>query len=614
MWFLISVCIVLGIVLWMGWKRYKYKIRLYCKTYFYKRQIQVSTMVEERVETYVADDDILQSIEQFKEIASSKINNTSITSLNIVLSDYPMLVYKGLSTGSMSQLIHCLDTFTATHFPILYQFPNKLHIYINQPYLNNKSRHNQLYDFNRGLINFYPTSQSNDYINYKYIRYQGVEKFMSEFEMIVKNDLHETITKTRTLLCKLLNRHDDDLIALISHTDSRLHMLAKSCESLIVILDANDNIIYHSKHIITNPKCRPIGEVNNVSLYEDNEFASKLFTQYATSRNKRVLYVLCMVINLFNQPHSTHESDILRYLCEHIDANSFKDYYSTPFENNIYIIAQHVINSKNDSELYHLFEMCMPGMELLCSLNMLPYKSSYNFQNTDTLQVIKMLKVLQHSSNTTIILKDYSKSSAFMKLKGTRMVKEDISIETFDELKQLVFKCWKHGVKVLVVNECNTRTYFIHRQYYPLDELNHNIFPINEHNLLDELEIYKSMTRYVVFVNLDMSTNYETFFTHIIPSAYELLKHCRNYMLKLDDISCVEFNVRNPINVNIQSVWQYPTLLSKTPLFDVMGGFKGIAKFAYSVIVNGHAIENEVEKVKELFYEINMEVEMIGLV
>ena len=124
----------------------------------------------------------------------------------------------------------------------------------------------------------------------------------------------------------------------------------------------------------------------------------------------------------------------------------------------------------------------------------------------------------------------------------------------------------------------------------------------------------------IEFVNLKCknstfldSESYDSLFKDVILKVYTRIVETKNYIPAVDNIKYIDFNIRNPLTITPNSLWKYPKLLNDTMLFDLTGKFSIAVKFLYSIFVDSSSLSKEVDKCKELFYEIGIEMNITKL-
>jgi hypothetical protein len=613
----------------------------------------------------MADDDIISGIEQFKTQIELKINDATNTILNVIISDYPILVHKAewkhktFNEKSAKELIDFIDTLTGTNYAILHQIPTKLKFFINQPYiLNSDSDSNLKSDSNSNLksnlfrykkykdvIHFFPYSSSNsefsDFINYIYITESNISDFMTIFIKTIRHESELINYCSRTLIFKNMNSSINSLLitlcySVISNNPERyknynliksyIHDFKFSIEktkSLIIILDDTDNIIYTSKNIIENKECKPLKEITTSTLFKENQYIFKnvIYETYSKTKNKKILYIIIVIIKLMNQYKSTEfEERLDQAIYNLVDSQYTDNYYTTKLENYLYMLFL-AFSKKPVSNLLDLFKITVPKFEITTSINGIECLDYYDLREKDVNYIIKVLNLLKYAKEPkkkTVILSDYSKTTAFMKVVEHKLIKEDICYEDFMELKRLTFECYKIGVNIKVINITQNhffKIYYCSKQYFKLNELDHNIFPIDYNHFDKDLKIYRNLSMLIEFVNLKSrnstfldSENYDSLFKNVILKVYGRIVETKNYIPAVDNIKYIDFNIRNPLTITPNSIWKYPKLLNDTMLFDLTGKFSIAVKFLYSIFVDSSSLSKEVEKCKELFYEIGIEM------
>jgi hypothetical protein len=140
-----------------------------------------------------------------------------------------------------------------------------------------------------------------------------------------------------------------------------------------------------------------------------------------------------------------------------------------------------------------------------------------------------------------------------------------------------------------------------------MNELNHNIFPIDHNNIIDDLNIYTNIEGIIEFINLKNDTDYVSIFDDI-KATYLIIAELRNYVPQIKNLKYVEFNIRNPLRITTESIYNYPNLINNTMLFDLTGKFSVALKFLYSIFVDSSKLSKDVDKYKELFYSIGIEM------
>lgn len=673
------IIIILSLViLLLLYSKYKYKIKLFFKLHFKNRKSKINPVKFEDTEyTYMADDDIISGIEQFKAQIKIKINDATNTILNVIISDYPILVYKAelkhkiFNEQSSKELIEFIDTLTGTNYAILQQMPRKLRFYINQPYFPNNSGNNlktNLFRYKKfkNIIQFFPfqlaqlfhqsiESQSyeklnfTDFINYIYITSNNstnISEFMTMFINIIHQESELINYCSRTLIFKNMNSSLNSLLttlcfSVISNNPERYknYLLIKNhlkdfkltiekTKSLIIILDDKDNIIFTSKTIIENNECKPIKEITTNTLFKENQYTFKnvIYEAYTKTKNKKILYIIIVLIKLMNQYKSDEFNERLeKAIYNLVDNNDIDDYYTTKLENYLYMLFL-TFSKKPVISLIDLFKITIPKFEITTSINGIECLDEYDLREKDVNYIIKVLNLLKYAKEPKkkhIIISDYSKTTAFMKVIDHKLIKEDIYYEDFMELKRLIFECYKIGVDIKIINIVQNhffKIYYCSKQYFKLNELNHNIFPIDYNHFDKDLKIYQNLNILIEFVNLKHknsnkflnwnSESYDSLFENVILRIYTILTETKNYISMVDNIKYVEFNIRNPLTITPNSIWKYPKLLNDTMLFDLTGKFSIAAKFLYSIFVDSSSLSKEVEKYKELFYEIGIEMDI----
>jgi len=659
--FLILITTLLIIIFY---SKYKFKIKLFFKLHFKNRKSKINPIIfEDSVNVYYADDDIIEGIEQFKTTIINKINDATNTILNVIISEYPILVYKSnkkhltFNETNANELINFIDTLTGTNYAILQQMPNKLRFYINQP--STEKQNLFRYKAFKDIIHFFPNNLLSDFINYIYVSFsisnnsfsisnnsfinpKELSEFMSIFTKTIKKDSQLINYCSRTLIFKLLN--SSKLIKIlcyssISDNPSKFELYdyvkpylktfkqnVNDSKSLIIILDSTDNIIFTSKNIITSEHCEPLQEITTKTIFENNDFKSILFNLYSSTKDKKMLYILIVIIKLINQIRSDEFNERINQAIMNIDNEYINKYYSTEIENYLYMLFKYYSNQKM-KKLIELFKITIPKFEITTSLNGVECLDEYDLREKDVNDVIKILNLLKYAKypkSKTIIISDYSKTTAYMKIVNHKLVKEDIYYEDFMELKRLVFMCYKIGVKIKIINIVSNhffKIYFTTKQYLELHELDHNIFPIDYNHFNKDLDIYQNLNTIIEFVNLKSkypssflgltdSVSYDSLFNDIIMKTYTIIAETKKYIPDVDNIKYIEFNIRNPLVITPNSIWKYPKLLNDTMLFDLTGKFSIAAKFLYSIFVDSSSLSKEVEKYKELFYEIGIEMDI----
>ena len=633
------------------YKQYKFKIKLFIKHYFIKTDSNVNIInFQDSKFDYFADDDIITSFEQFKHNVETYINDITYTEFNIYISDYPILKYKATHQKNMRNntfdyryLLSFIDTLTSTYYPILYQIPNKLRIYIDQPYIVGKELKHNYFDFNtfKNMINFYPEKTLNDFMNYIYIDTDNFNVFKSIFEQIIKQESILIDYRSRVLIFKNLN-HDFDIklkqliYCLIQNDKNNKHekidtQIIQSiqffktnittCHSLIVFLDYEDNLIYCSKSFEVHNDCKPINEITTQTLFSkfsNNSFKNVIINNYKEYKDKKKFYALLIVVKLLNRVITNEfisylEEIILKY----VNNSDVKDYYTTKIENYIYMIYLTICN--NDLiNLQNYLKIVVPRFEMTTLLNNVKCLNDYDLRNNDVKYVIKILSLLQYAkqpNNYSVIINDYSKTMEKIKINNGALVKEDIDYDTFILLKKLVFNCYLNGINIKIANNISNnffKIYFTSQQYLKLNELDHNIFPINHNNIYEDLNIYKNINTLIEFVNLKKDVSYKSLFDNVILPSYKQISDMKNYFPEVKNLKYTEFNIRNPLNINIESITTYPNLINNTILFDLTGKFSVALKFLYSIIVDSSKLSNDIEHCKTLFYDIGIEMNIVN--
>ena len=659
----IIIIILILIILLLLYSKYKYKIKLFFKLHFGNRKSKINHVKFEDTEyTYMADDDIISGIEQFKAQIKIKINDATNTVLNVVISDYPILVYKAelkhktFNEQSSRELIEFIDTLTGTNYAILQQMPRKLRFYINQPYFTNDSEKNlkiNLFRYKKfkDIIHFFPfqsiTSENfTDFINYIYITESNISEFMTTFTTIIRRESELINYCSRTLIFKNMNSSLNSLLttlcfSVISNNPERyknysliknylkdFRLSIEKTKSLIMILDDKDNIIFTSKNIVENNECKPVKEITTNTLFKENQYVFKnvIYEAYTKTKNKKILYIIIVLIKLMNQYKSDEFNERLeKAVYDLVDNSDIGEYYSTKLENYLYMLFL-TFSKKPTLSLIKLFKITIPKFEITTSINGIECLDSYDLREKDVNYIIKVLNLLKYAKEPKkkhVIISDYSKTTAFMKVIDHKLIKEDIYYEDFMELKKLVFECYKIGVNIRIINIVQSHFFKIYRcskQYFKLNELDHNIFPIDYNHFDKDLKVYQNLSTLIEFVNLKHKTNknflnwnsesYDSLFENVILKVYTILTETKNYIPEIDNIKYVEFNIRNPLTITPNSIWKYPKLLNDTMLFDLTGKFSIAAKFLYSIFVDSSSLSKEVEKCKELFYEIGIEMDI----
>ena len=657
----IIIIILLIIILLLLYSRYKYKIKLFFKLHFGRRKSKIEPVKFEDTEyTYMADDDIISGIEQFKTQIEIKINDATNTILNVIISDYPILVrkaewkHKVFNEKSSKELIDFIDTLTGTNYAILHQIPKKLKFFINQPYVSNSENSDSKVISNlfrykkfKDVIHFFPYSCSNseftDFINYIYITESNISDFMKLFIDTIQHESELINYCSRTLIFKNMNTSLNSLLVTLCYSvisnnpenyrnynliSKYLHDFKLSIEktkSLIIILDDIDNIIYTSKNIIENKECKPLKEITTATLFKENQYIFKnvIYEAYMKNKNKKILYIIIVIIKLMNQYKSNEfEERLDQAIYNLVDAEDTDKYYTTKLENYLYMLFL-TFSKKPVSYLLELFKITVPKFEITTSINGIECLDYYDLREKDVNYIIKVLNLLKYAKEPkkkTVILSDYSKTTAFMKVVDHKLIKEDICYEDFMELKQLTFECYKHGVNIKIINITQNhffKIYYCSKQYFGLNELDHNIFPIDYNHFDKDLKIYQNLSMLIEFVNLKCknstfldSESYDSLFKDVILKVYTRIVETKNYIPAVDNIKYIDFNIRNPLTITPNSLWKYPKLLNDTMLFDLTGKFSIAVKFLYSVFVDSSSLSKEVDKCKELFYEIGIEMDI----
>jgi len=677
--FLILLLIIILLLLFLIYNTYKFKIKLFIKS-FLSQPINVLNEIKFENSNYVyfADNDIIEGIEVFKTNLNNKIKDATKTILNVVISEYPILLYlhsknKTSNFDDFNKIIEYIDTLTGTNYAILHQMPNKLKFYISHPYISNNLNKNEnknigttsnndlKYEYFRykkfkNYINFFPSSNLNEYkftdfINYVYISSNSIYDFINDFKIILKKESHELDYRSRSIIFKIVNPSFSETIKALcfgaiskekySHYEEVKDYIPifknyiENSKSLIIVLNYNDDIIYISKTIPENNECRKL-PISPQSLEEDN-FKMVIYNEYRNTKNKKILYILIVITQLINQLKTKEYNERIENALLKIDKNIVNNkYYSTEIEDYLYKLFLYYKDA-NNLELINLFKIVIPRFEMTTGLNAIDYFETYDLRDKDILLSIKILSLLKYAKDPkskTIILPDYSKMTAFMKVKNKKLIKEDIDYEDFIELKNLVFICYKNGVNIKIANICDNsffKKYFINKQYLKLNELDHNIFPIDYNHFDKDLKIYKNLNTIIEFVNLkskytnsnflssiynitlhNNTVNYDSFFNDVIIAVYSRLRETKNYISDVRKIKYIEFNIRNPLTIDFSSIWKYPKLLNNTMLFDLTGKFSIAFKFLYSIFVDSSSLSKEIEKCKELFYELGIEMNIVN--
>ena len=638
--------------------------------------------LEDRECTYLADDDIISGIEQFKAQIEIKIKDATNTILNVIISDYPILVFKAESSKrtfneqSAKELIEFIDTLTGTNYSIILNLPKELRFYINQPYLTNNSQksfqqankrnQNSINSFNKkdlktneklksnlfrykifkNVIQFFPVSNTfNDFVNYIYItkNINSINSFMTMFKtsilkeselinycsrtLIFKN-MNSSLNIALKTLCNLTISNNPKEYENYNNFSSYLKDFKLSIEktkSLIIILSDIDEIMFMSKNIIDNEECKPVKEITPQTLFNEksSSFKNVIYDAYMKTKDKKILYIIIVLVKLMNQYKSDEFYERLYAAVENlVDVDDTGKFYSTDLENYLYMLFLS-FSRKTPEHLIDLFKITIPKYEITTSINGIECFDNYDLRDKDVNYIIKVLNLLKHAKEPekkTIIISDYSKTTAFMKVVNHKLIKEDIYYEDFIELKNLVFECYNVGINIRIINIVNNhffKIYYCTKQYLRLNELDHNIFPIDYNHFDEELRIYQSLNTLIEFVNLKSkfgnlfsSESYDTLFENIILKVYARIVETKNYIPDVDNVKYVEFNIRNPLTITPNSIWKYPKLLNDTMLFDLTGKFSIAAKFLYSIFVDSSSLSKEVERCKELFYEIGIEMDI----
>jgi len=647
----IIIIIILLVISILLWNRYKFKVKLFIKLHFKKKRSRIAPVkLGDAKYVYEADDDIISGIKQFETQIKLKINDATNTKLHVIISDYPMLVFKArqkhkvFNEESSILLMNFIDTLTPSNYPILQQMPNKLKIYINQSYRSeNQTVQNNLFNLAKfgNIINFFPQPfMFTDFINYIYISDSSISSFMKMFASTIKKESELINYCSRTLIFKnmsptLNNSLTTLCFSLISSTPQQFagyneikayintfKLTIEKTKSLIIILDNTDNIIFKSKALINNDECKAIKEINLGSIFQEDEtnFVKVIYQAYTKTKNKKMLYILIVLIKLMNQYKSDEfDARLTQAIINLVDNDDVDNYYSTKLENYLYMLFL-TAKAKPLKHLIELFKVVIPSFDITARMNGIESLNKYDLREKDVNYVIKVLNLLKYAKepeNKTVILSDYSKTTAYMKVVDHKLIKEDIYYEDFMTLKKLVFTCYSHGINILVVNIVSNqffKIYYTKNQFFKLHELDHNIFPIDYNHFNIDLEIYKNIEQIVEFVNLKSkytsgflsSESYDSLFNNVILKVYTILSETKNYIPEVDNIKYVEFNIRNPLTITPNSIWKYPKLLNDTMLFDLTGKFSVAVKFLYSVFVDSSSLAKEVEKYKELFCEIGI--------
>jgi len=630
------------------YKQYKFKIKLFIKHYFIKTDSSVNIIdFQDSKYEYFADDDIITSFDQFKCKVENYINNVAYTKLDIYISDYPILKYKAEHQKNKHfnyhQLISFINTLTSTYYPILYQIPNKLNVYIDQPYIVNKDLKHNYFDYKifKNMINFYPEKSLNDFMNYIYIDTNDFNDFKNTFMQIIKQESSLVDYRSRVLIFKNLNNDFDitlkQLVYCLLEKNNNVKKesfnsqvlsniqffktIISTCRSLIIFLDYQDSLIYCSKPFKVHNECKPINKITTKSLFSDfanNDFKNIVINNYQQNKDKKKFYALLIVIKLMNRLNTDEfisylEEIILKY----VSSSDTKEYYTTKIENYIYTIYVTICN--NDLiNLQNYLKIVVPRFEITATLNNVKCLDEYDLRNSDVKYVIKILSLLQYAKEPkyySVILDDYSKTTEKMKVSHGNLIKEDIDYESFMTLKKLVFNCYINGINIKIANNVSNnffKIYFTNKQYLKLNELDHNIFPINHDNIYEDLNIYKNMNTLIEFVNLKKDINYKSLFDEVIIPLYKQISDMKNYFPEVKKLKYVEFNIRNPLNITIESITAYPNLVNNTILFDLTGKFSVALKFLYSIIVDSSKLSNDIERCKVLFYDIGIEMNVVN--